>query len=47
LKTLGIWKLWQIPDGTMVWVSPLGRSYVVKPEPVNDPDVEPEPEPDS
>jgi hypothetical protein len=47
LKTLGIWKLWQIPDGTMVWVSPLGRSYVVKPEPVDDPDVEPEPDPDS
>src|SRR5262245_34212387 len=46
LKTLGTWKLWQIPDGTFIWVSPLGRTYVVKPEPVDDPNVEPEPEPE-
>ncbi len=37
LKTKGIWRLWQIPDGTFVWRSPLGRTYVVKPEPVGDP----------
>ena len=38
LKTKGIWRLWQIPDGTFVWRSPLGRTYIVKPEPVQDPD---------
>jgi hypothetical protein len=37
LKTKGIWRLWQIPDGTFVWRSPLGRTYIVKPEPVDDP----------
>ncbi len=41
LKTKGIWRLWQIPDGTFIWRSPLGRTYVVKPEPVEDPDEEP------
>jgi hypothetical protein len=41
MKTKGIWRLWQIPDGTFVWRSPLGRTYVVKPEPVDDPDDEP------
>ena len=41
LKTKGIWRLWQIPDGTFVWRSPLGRTYIVKPEPVDDPDDEP------
>ena len=41
LKTKGIWRLWQIPDGTFVWRSPLGRTYIVKPEPVEDPDEEP------
>ncbi len=43
LKTKGIWRLWQIPDGTFVWRSPLGRTYVVKPEPVQDPDEDPPP----
>ncbi len=38
LKTKGIWRLWQIPDGTFIWRSPLGRTYVVKPEPVDDPE---------
>ena len=40
LKTKGIWRLWQIPDGTFVWRSPLGRTYVVKPEPVDEPNDE-------
>ena len=29
-----------VTDGTFIWRSPLGRTYVVKPEPVDDPDEE-------
>jgi hypothetical protein len=37
LKTLGHWKLMQLHDGVFVWRSKLGRTYLVEPEPADDP----------
>ncbi len=48
LKTEGGWDLRQPEPGVFVWISPLGRRYPVRPEPVLPPPVEPvtrEPEP--
>ena len=42
LKSKGLWQVMQVHDGWFVWRSKLGRTYVVRPEPVDEPDDEPD-----
>ena len=37
VKTAGLWKPEQLPDGRIIWRSPLGRVYVTEPEPAEEP----------
>ena len=37
LKTLGHWQLMQLTNGQFAWRSKLGRTYLVQPEPIDDP----------
>ncbi len=38
LKSAGLWTAYQVIEGTIVWTSPLGRVYIVRPDRVDEPD---------
>jgi len=38
LKSAGLWRAHQVFEGIIAWTSPLGRTYIVHPDKVDEPD---------